>query len=357
MPQHPNHRGVDRRSRRSYGPIAFAGGIACIFVAAGPSEAAEIRDPGQGPVDVTTGAFEINELSGIAYAGGNRYFAVSDNGGKLFPLTIDVDRVTGSVIEAVPEPPVVLIGAYDLEGIAMLDDGSVIVCDEIMSTLREHRVSDGSLLRQLRLPEAFRSARPNLGVESLARMQDVIWVANEEALKRDGPTASATKGTRVRLQRLDPNGAAAGQWAYETDPHPGPAFFGRAFSGVSDLLALPGGELLVLERSFSSSGFRARIYQVDFTNATRTGELGSLEGESVILLAKRLLWESRSFTTNFEGITLGPVLEAGDRSLILVADDGGAGPPVLYALRLRADAIQGEPEPPREIIESVQGGP
>jgi len=345
MPQHPTHRRRTPRSLPAIGPLPFAICIAGIFFATSPIRAIEIRDAGQGLVQLTAGDVDITELSGIAHAGGNRYYAVSDKGGRLFPLTIEVDRETGFIAAAAPEDARILAGGYDLEGIALLDDETVIVCDEVRSILTKHRLVDGSLLKRHPLPALFRPARPNLGVESLARTQSALWTANEEALKNDGPTASQQAGTRVRVQRLEPDGTPAGQWAYETDPHPGPALFGRAFSGVSELLALPGGELLVLERSFSSPGFRARIYLLDFTKASRTEELRTLEDETIVLLGKRLLWESRSFTANFEGITLGPALAAGDFSLILVADDGGAGPPALYALRLRADGLEREDVP------------
>jgi hypothetical protein len=114
----------------------------------------------------------------------------------------------------------------------------------------------------------------------------------------------------------------------------------------------------VLERSFSSVGFRARIYQVDFAGATQTESVEKLRSDSVVPLGKRRLWESApSFATNLEGLTLGPPLESGATSLLLVADDGGVGAPVLVALRLRLTPTQPRAVPPGEGAEAPTGTP
>ena len=309
------------------------------------SAALEIVDPGQGPVAIESGSSDISELSGIAFAGDDLYYAVSDNSGRLVALRITVDPTSGRVGAATAGPTRKLAAGYDLEGIALADAGAVFVCDEVVSVIRKHRLDDGALIAQLALPNRFRRFRPNLGIESLTRAGDSLWTANEEALRSDGPTATEAAGTRVRVQRLGRDGTPSGQWAYETDPYPGAPLFGQAFSGVADLLALPGGELLALERSFSSHGFRARIYQIDFRGATDTTERESLAGGTLVSLRERRLWDSTSFGANFEGITLGPRLASGGSSLLLVADDGGAGRSLLYALILRPEHHAGPPPP------------
>jgi hypothetical protein len=115
-------------------------------------------------------------------------------------------------------------------------------------------------------------------------------------------------------------------------------------SGVSDLLALPDGRLLVLERELGGTfipDFRNRIYLVDFTGATDTSAISSLNSATFTGLTKTLLWEGNFANDNFEGITLGPQLANGDYSIILVSDDGGGtNAQSLYALR-----ISGVPEP------------
>lgn len=349
----------DDRSRSSERRVAGHFLLALIAaLATTDTRGAVIGDPGQGFVEVAPGETGASELSGIAHAGGDRFFAVSDDAGRLFPLRIEIDRASGTIETAVPGPPRKLAGGIDLEGIALVAEDRILVCDEIGPALREHALTGGSPVRTLPIPPVFRKARFNLGIESLSRSGDSLWIANEEALRGDGPLPTPEHGTRVRLQRLDLNGSPTGQWAYETDPYPGAPLFGRAHSGVSDLLALPTGELLVLERSFSSHGFRSRIYQVDFTDGTPTGALPDLEAAAVTPVTKRLLWDSGSFSYNFEGLSLGPLLAAGSRSLLLVADDGGAGVPGLYALRLEPrEAPAGEPEHPVPHGEAASAPP
>jgi len=294
----------------------------------------EVVDPGQGLVEIELGETGVTELSGIAFAGGDRYYAVSDTGGWLVPLRIAVDPDSGFVTAAAAEPPRKLERSYDLEGVAT-DGDTVWVCDELSSTIRQHRAADGAELARLRLPAVFARVRRNLGIESLAHRGAFLWTANEEALRSDGDTASESAGTRVRIQRLDTTGKPGGQWAYATDPVGAGPLFGRAHSGVADLVALSDHALLVLERSFGSRGFRARLYRVDVAGAMQTGDRAQLAEDDVEPLRKQRLWELGSFTANLEGATLGPPLRSGGVSLLLVSDDGGAGRSFLYPLILR----------------------
>jgi hypothetical protein len=191
----------------------------------------------------------------------------------------------------------------------------------------------------------FRLARRNRSLESVAIAPDdgAIWIANEEALVSDGPVSTEEQGTSVRLQRFGADGLPGGQWAYRTDPTPGGPLGGYERSGVADLVALPGGELLALERALGNRGLRARIYSIDRSGATDTSEIARLEPGQFRHVAKTLLWEGRALGDNFEGMALGAVLEDGDRSLVLISDDGGATLPRLYALRVRFPSPGSEP--------------
>ena len=119
---------------------------------------------------------------------------------------------------------------------------------------------------------------------------------------------------------------------------------GEDRSGVSALIALDDGRLLVLERALvgAPSGmgiFRIRIYLADPSGATDvsgfdTGLAGRTDWTPAI---KTLLWE-HTFglpVSNFEGMALGPRLADGTRSLLLVADNGGGTWQSIYALAVR----------------------
>ena len=230
------------------------------------ASAATIVDPLQGPVALPSGSQGTNEFSGIAYAGDGLYYVVSDSGAELFSVDIDVDLATGDIVTASVTASLLLAAGTDLEGLVHHPlGGSVYASDETGPAIREYRLSDGAVLSTVPVPAAFANARVNLSLESLSMrlaadpIDDAMWTANEEALTTDGPVSTAATGTIVRLQRFDDLLNPDGQWAYITDPYPGAPFLGQERSGVADLLALPNGELLVLERSFSSLLFRSRI--------------------------------------------------------------------------------------------------
>lgn len=326
----------------SVSPVA--GAVAPVTAA---SAATSVSDPGFGSTALSPGAFGASELSGLAWAGADVFYAISDSGATLYELDLDVDPASGAILSAAVTGALVLASGSDHEAVvAHALGGSVLTADEAGPAIREYRLSDGAQLASLALPAIYAQARANLSLESLARhsaasaSDDALWTANEEALLPDGPKSDASNGTLVRLQRFDAIGAPAGQWAYRTDPYPGSPFLGQERSGVADLLALPNGELLVLERSFSSTLFRSRLYLVDFAGASDVSALTGLDGASFTPVGKTLLWERGGTFENFEGLALGPELDAGDRSLLLVSDDGGGALQSLYPLR-----IQYAPEP------------
>ncbi len=314
--------------------------------------AAVIIDPGQGAVELPRGRSGAFGLSGITHAGENRYYAVSDQAGDLFALELRIDRVTGRIAESSVEKATTLASARDTEGIAFAAPGSVWVCDEVGPAVREHDIDDGSVLHTIAVPSVFAKARRNLSLEALSLdPTGTLWFANEEALRVDGPKSTAARGSLVRLQRFDRssperNWAPGGQWAYRTDPIPGEPMGGFARSGVVDLVAVSGGPLLALERGIGSGGIRSRIYSLDWTQATDTSARPFLIDPKIEPVQKRLLWEGTALGDNFEGMTLGPTLEAGDRSLILISDDGGATQPRLYALRFRLETATPAPGGP-----------
>ena len=296
-----------------------------------------IDDPGQGPVKLAAGAAGADELSGISWAGGDRYAAVSDDDGRLFWLRIAVDPADGRIASSSVESGQVLANSTDLEGVALTPDGkSVAVSDEVGPSVREYRLPDGQLLRTATVPLVFKTQRYNLGFEALTRdASGNLWTANEEALKADGPTSTEQKGTMVRLLRFDKDLQPSGQWAYLTDPVAGAQVLSDRGTGLSDLAALPDGRLIALERSFGSLGLRIRLYEVDLDGATEVSKLLQLADANVVPARKHLLWERGFLTDNFEGLAIGPTLTDGSRSVILVSDDGHNLTQALYPLRLR----------------------
>jgi hypothetical protein len=313
-------------------------------------------------------------LSGVAWLGGDRYLAVGDEHASLHPLTVRVDPATGRILKASMDDPVLLADSLgvtipdatmgkDREGIAIDATGeSAWIANECTGTdvhhpsLAKHSLKTGRMLALVRtdgdsMLNIFGRIRYNLGFESLSRLPDGsgYWTANEGPLLVDGSRASDSTGSVVRLQRLDDAMSPLAQYAYPIDSFAkrisSPFFLaGGEVNGVSDLVALPDGRLLALERAFSgdadgSANFRDRIYLVDTKGATdvsRGEPAKGLAGRTYTPARKRLLWELNSgFTnSNFEGMALAGPLENGDRLLLLICDNDQGRSQALYSLRL-----------------------
>lgn len=286
-------------------------------------------------------------LSGITWAGGNRYYAVSDdaftNEVGLYPLTVDLSSnglAVASCTIAQPTNRIPLAAAYDLEDVAFdAANGTVWAVDETRCTVKEYRLSDGAAVRTLQLPDFLRKARSNLGLESLALSGDglTLWTCTEEALPCDGPRSSSATGTTVRLLKFARPTARgdftfAGTFPYTTDAWSQPYDFnGQGRRGVSGLCVLPDGSLLVLERELSFGGKKAweavstarlsfAIYHVDAVKGTGKVKIASAGG--------------RVFAFgNYEGMCLGPRLPDGRLSVLLVSDAGdGVSPSCILPL-------------------------
>jgi len=333
--------------------------ITALMLSAAQAHGLSIDDPGQGLV--TLGPTAGAELSGLTYVGGNQYLAVGDSGGKLYNVTIDLNTATGLIDPntAALGSSVVLAGSTDLEDLAYdPTDNSVVIADETGPRVARYQLNGTKVGNDLTIPAVYADARGNLSLESIARRDNGdLWIANEEALFKaggadDGPEASTTQGSAVRITNL----ASGQQWAYVTDPIRDT--FNPTASGVTSMLVLPNGKVLVLEREVSL-GARARIYELDFADASDVSAIDDLDAdgdddlsdEAWTAVDKTMLWETTQLQTNFEGMTLGPDLDNGDHALILVSDDGGGLTQSLYVVHLEGDI----PEPGTLAVMGAMG--
>ena len=296
-------------------------------------------------------------LSGISWAGGNAYYAVSDDAftGEvgLYPMTIELATNGLSVIScSIPSPTnrISLAKAYDLEDVAFdAVNGTVWVADETRGTVKKYRVADGTVVRTLSLPEDLKKTRSNLGIESLTLSPDgkTLWTCTEEALACDGARSSPTNGTTVRLLKYTRPTAKEGftladTYSYTTDAWSQRFDYGgKGRRGVSGLCALPDGSLLVLERELSFGGANplkaaatARlsfdVYHVEFP---RVG--GGLAATSVRKVKLASGGGPVFAFGNYEGICLGPRLPDGKRSILLISDAGdGVSQPMILPMVL-----------------------
>lgn len=300
----------------------------------------------------SSSTYGAEQISGITYAGGDLYYAVDDNDKKLYPITLKINRETGSLASSTNGMDigtgVVMSGGNDMEGCAFDPaSGKVWISQETSALIREFDPSAGDLLRSAPVPAVQKQYVGNYSLEALTISGDgmTMWTANEEALKVDGNLATNTVGSVVRLTRFTresvyDNWTPNGEWAYVTEPI-GSVKDEHTRSGVSGLCALPDGTLLVLERRcYNPEGFfpdfQVRIYQVDFSGADDVSSIASLKAATYRKVSKTQLWEYHHGNNmpNYEGMCLGPSLNDGSCVIVLVSDGGSYAEEGIFTLKL-----------------------
>lgn len=206
----------------------------------------------------------------------------------------------------------------------------------VQSFIRKSRL-DGRYDDQLALPEMFTlrsdslGPRNGLGLEamSLSPKGETIWFCNEDSLYQDGEPSTLTQGGVVRLTRIDrAQRAAQAQFAYVLDaiPKPPEPANDYADNGVAEILAIDEQRLIVLERSFATGkGYSVRLYEVSLEGATNVLKMPSLKAGAYQPVRKRLIADLDSFglprLDNLEGLSWGPRLPNGKRSVLMVSND------------------------------------
>ena len=311
--------------------FATLAAIAC--VTSGAPIAIEYKSAanlGSNAIDQNGTSFTVGGMSGIVRVQGNEYAAIQNNSNRIAKIIV-VLGADGAITSAQIKPGVggglTLSQSSDFEDIAFpgLAQNRVRISEESVPEIREYNFTTGAFVRSIPRPAIYANRRSNFGLESLSlnRTQASMWSCNEEALTVDGPLSTATTGTLVRILKYandlpTPNSVA--EYAYLTAPVHG-SFISGSRSGVSQIVALPNGKLLALERSFALglSFYQTRIYEVDVSNATNVIGLSTLVGTVYTPASKRLLYTGDH--TNLEGLCLGPKLASGGYALVGVIDD------------------------------------
>lgn len=202
-----------------------------------------------------------------------------------------------------------------------------------------HADSGGHYLATLPTPAMFKvsqeeiGSRNNMSFEALSFSSDgkSLWLGMEAALYQDGPLATPDNGSVVRITRLDRAGTVLRQYAYPIEavasrPAPGR----EADNGVSEILAVNDHQVLVVERAgvehadgvYSN---HVRIYAMETDGASDIQAMPALAGAAYVPARKRLLLDLEKIgldrVDNIEGISWGPRLENGRRSLVMISDD------------------------------------
>jgi hypothetical protein len=299
----------------------------------------------------------VGGLSGITYDSKRKlYYTISDDRSEKAParfytLKIDLRNESlknGGVVsvdvttllneKGQPFPS----GSVDPEGIALTERDTVFVSSEgdvrkkNNPFIKEFDLSSGKELTTLPIPDKFltnkreRGIRNNLAFESLAIAPNnqYLFAATENALFQDGSEAKLGTSSPCRIlqynlqtQKLEK------EFLYLTEAIK-PLLAPRFDSGLTDLVALDNqGNFVSIERTFTGLGFSISLFQVSLQGADDIHNIDSLlavDAKDIKPVEKKLLLDLRTLDValdNIEGLTLGPKLSNGQRSLILVSDN------------------------------------
>ena len=327
------------------------------------------------PKTVTAGNY-----SGIAHLHDDIYAVVSDKSDSAlyFNFRIQVNPKTGELEQVENlgftvrtdgtlndgKPWQGLEKGFDHEAIVKVSDSTLVIASEGYCRLKEYPILPISAdTATVGYPQNLWESRwpssdfyPNYNFESLAfdSVHQYLWTIPESTFRKDGQPATPQNGlpNQLRLIRYDwgkmreesskeeyseqvsskKDSRYMTTYAYQMDQ---PSTHKKAdiyVMGVSELCALPDGQLLVLEREafipkIKIGAFcKCKLYLINPLNSEEFSMKEKFSSDTPFL-KKRLLTEwktglslsKRSFA-NYEGMCLGPKLEDGSQVVILLSD-------------------------------------
>jgi hypothetical protein len=321
-----------------------------------------------GEAKIPTGAqflsTEIGGLSGLTYdSQKDLYYAISDDRGQKGPARVysfkinlkdgclgATDLLPQSVIRLTDEANAnFAVNGIDAEGIAFEPGVGLWVSSEgEAKTFISPFVRLFSLFgRQQRsldlpaklMPTATSGVRNNAALESLtlSPSDQFLYTGTEVAIVQDGTEPTIKDRSSSRIYQFDrASGKVVGEFLYPVEPVAQPTLTpGLQSTGLVELLAVSDRQLIAMERSYSTlatpvagqSGMTIRIFSIDLTNATNIMANEGLVKTPIATLKpvqKTLLLDLKDLKIpldNVEGMTFGPRLLNGLRTLVLVSDN------------------------------------
>lgn len=267
------------------------------------------------------------EYSGITCTGDDTYMLVHDKKASLFVLTLDMLQDGSIAYSAAFETQQQGKEVRDNEGIVYVPERKrLFVSAEADQSIREYRLDGRETGRKLIIPKDLSSPSSNHGFEALAYAGGIFWATTESPLPGED--------THI-LQSFSLKGLKAkNRYYYEADQPLVPAekkASAQAYVfGISAMTVLPDGRLAVLEREVYVPGkvgtLTKMLESFTQTNIYTVSPAAEKPGR---LLEKTLLLSIRTSAlnlANYEGMCLGPVLEDGRQTMLLIADSqNGSG--------------------------------
>ena len=304
--------------------------------------------------DLQVGETTVGGISGIEYAKGS-YYLVSDHPGnpRFYKSELRLDQnsidtvIISEVITLEKDAAFFQDQNLDLESIRFdeVNQEFVISSEGSIRSSKDPAIfkvsPEGNYLSHFELPEYFKTSgdqkpRNNGVFEGLAEAYDQngYWAGLELPLQKDGskPKLFPTKSP-IRITRFNNAGEPASQFVMQLEGITKIPWLYFAVNGLTELLEYAPNQFLVLERAFSAghgtNGNTVRIFDVDAREATNTLESPNLRKTKYKSAKKRLVFDFKSvkkelsdeIIDNIEGMTFGPELKNGNKTLILASDN------------------------------------
>lgn len=254
--------------------------------------------------------------------------------GKTFP-SMKEDPVRAADPESIRYNPLKNTLVWAGEGDKAVRNGVAVLQDPLVYEMD----LKGNFIDSFYIPSHMRMKAGEVGPRTNGVFEGVtfdknyknLYVSIEEPLFDDGPRADVDlPGAPVRITKYDAaTRKPVAEYAYLLDAVARKPLISDAFrvNGVPEILWYDKNRLLVMERSFTMGILSStiKIYLADYSAATDILNRASLKDKTSYRPAsKRLLLNLDSlgrFIDNVEGISFGPALPNGNRSLILIADN------------------------------------
>ncbi len=302
------------------------------------------------PENIVINGTIVGGLSGIDYYEGTYYLVCDDSKNpRYYEAKIDINN---SKINKVDIQKVILVKDtthfLDLESIRYNAKTKQILITSEGHIKRQYDPSffsvnkSGSIEQYFHLPKAFKAnseekPRHNGVLEGLSLGVDKkgYWIAMELPLEVDGPEPQLIKtNSPVRITYVDATShQPEKQFAYALDSITKQPKGNFAVNGLTDILEYTKDNFFIIERSYSSGlgtqGNTVKIFKATISKATNILEFSNLKGANYITATKELIFDfekirdqlTNNSVDNIEGITFGPTLPNGNRTLLLVSDN------------------------------------
>ncbi|MBB5892670.1 esterase-like activity of phytase family protein [Kutzneria kofuensis] len=242
---------------------------------------------------------------------------VCDRDGTVDPEELRVDPWTGNITWS--------------------QEGERILPSTLLDPSIRQARPDGSYAGQYPLPANERMSADAVGPRQNQTLEGITYAGAgtllvselEDPLQQDGPDPTATSGALTRITVQSRFGPVLAQYAYPIDPLFAPSPSAADTNGVSSMVAydpIDPTRYLMVERAFVTGvGNKVRVYEIDTKGATNIRDVASIAGKKIKPVAKKLLVDLDTLglpkVDNIEGITWGPTLPDGERTLLLVSDN------------------------------------